>query len=325
MTLHHTAVVTCSSPPGVQPVGTPAVLGPCTASTQPPAALSLPSHPYRLHSLQDGKQPGSPCAVGQGCARHPQTARPGSRSPAAKEKGRRTAERCRNSAVICRGSDQPPPRARGQPARRRMDLEGLGSHGTCCPQPHRLFLAVPCSKHPGRTPTLHCRHGPPSSRNVKGKGACCNSARLELSLVQNSKARQKRQDKTGPVRRVSEGKVRKAAGRAELRTRTVHPHCAPASPPQRRDRHSGRGLFAKQSGGSPRDRRFEMEQTQLHPRVYLTARSFNQPESGAKPRDSCLEHQERFKKLCFTSAAEIKGADRSKVRKAGARQASSFG
>lgn len=203
--------------------------------------------------------------------------------------------------------------------------EGLGSHGTCCPQPPRLFLAVPCSKRPGTTPTLHCRHGPPSSRNVKGKGACCNSARLELSLVQNSKAQQKRQGKTGPVRRVSEGKVRKAAGRAELRTRTVHPHCAPASPPQRRDQHSGRGLFAKQSGGSPPDRRFEMEQTQLHPRVYLIARSFNQPESGAKPRDSCLEHQERFKKLCFTSAAEIKGADRSKVRKAGARQASSFG
>lgn len=176
------------------------------------------------------------------------------------------------------------------------------------------------SKCPGKTTTLYCRHGPPSNRKVKERGVHYNSAGLELH---KSKAKPKAKALQGRLRWGSTRKVPESAGRAG----STHP----AVPPRRPDQHGRRGLFADESGGSTPDCRFDIQrkgEMRLHPRAHLKARSFCQPESGGKPRDGRLEHLGRFKKLCFTPPPEIKGAERSnkgKVRRAGARQATSFG
>lgn len=206
-------------------MGTPAVPAPCTASTQPPAAPSLPSHPYRLHSLQDRKQPGSPCAAGQSCARHPQTAQPGSRSPAAREKGHRTAERCRNSAVICRGSDQPPPRAPGQPARRRMDLGGrAGVSWHLLSATTQAFPRCAMQQTPWHNSHPLLQTQAPKQQKREGKGSLLqlSTAGAFLGTEQQSTAEKARQDRASAQGERGEGSQGSGQGRA------AHPHCAPA-------------------------------------------------------------------------------------------------
>lgn len=120
-TLHHTAVVTCSSPPRVPQ----RCRGP--AQRAPRCPFSAPN-PCRLQSLQDGKQPDSPRAAGlcqaQSCPAEAATA-PLQRKRDAGQRGYlRRGQTCH--PLVPLGSQ----RGGGW-----AQEEGLGSRGVCCPQP----------------------------------------------------------------------------------------------------------------------------------------------------------------------------------------------
>lgn len=144
----------------------------------------------------------------------------------------------------------------------------------------------------------------PEQHKREGEGSTERSARPALPSLGQSKAKQTRKGVTGPMARGEEGRVSRVSRQGVICKQPGRP---PA--PRRRSQRSGRGWFADEPGGSPHDCRFETQQKgemRLHPRAYLKASCFNQPESGRKQRDVCLEHLRRFKKLHFTSPPEIK-------------------
>jgi len=207
-----------------------------------------------------------------------------------------------------------PPRASGQAARRRLGLggrAGVSWHSLPTINPLRLSLVPrkPPANALAKLPPFTAGSGP-EQQGCGGEGTLSQpgAAGAPLATREQSEAEEQRR--------------RRADG-------TGHDPAAPGHP-GRRDPQSAGVCLPRRRVGALRIAGLAQQkaETQLHPRAYLTARSFSQPQSGGKPRGSCLGHRGRFQKLRFTAPPEIKAAERSSkgtASRAGARQATSVG